>query len=53
MLKPNIIIQITVIFIWAPSNCKSKMAIRFYILIYNAPQYIRYISSSQLTLHDY
>jgi len=26
MLKHNIIIQIKAIFIWAPSNCKSKMA---------------------------
>ena len=26
MLKHNIIVEITVIFVWAPSNCKSKMA---------------------------
>ena len=26
MIKRNIIIQITIIFIWAPSNCKSNMA---------------------------
>ena len=39
MLQHNIIIQITVIFIWARSNCKSNMAISFCILIYTAPQY--------------
>ena len=27
---------------WAPSNCKSNMAIRFGILIYTALQYIRH-----------
>jgi len=28
MLKHNIIIQITVIFIWEPSDCKTNMATR-------------------------
>jgi len=42
MFKHNIIIQITMIFMWAPSNCKSNMAIRFCILIYTALQYIRH-----------
>ena len=53
MLKHNIIIQITVIFIWTPSNCKSNMALRFCIIIYTAPQYIRYISRLQQTRYDY
>ena len=47
MLKHNITIQITVIFVWAPTNCKSKTAIRFCTLIYTAPQYITNISGLQ------
>lgn len=53
MLKHNVIIQITAIFVWVPTNCKSKMAIRFCVLIYTAPQYIWHISSVQLTRYDY
>ena len=30
MLKNNIINKITVIFIWAPNKCKSKMAMSFH-----------------------
>jgi hypothetical protein len=53
MLQNNIIIQITVIFIRARSNCKSNMAIGFCIHIYTAPPYIRYTSSLQQTRYDY
>jgi len=55
MLEHNIIIQITVIFIEvrAPRNWKSYMAVRFCILIYTAPENIRYISSLQQTRYDY
>jgi hypothetical protein len=53
MLKHNIIIQITVIFIWAPSDYNSNMAIRCCILIYISLQYIMYISSLQQTRYDY
>ena len=53
MLKKNIIIQITVIFTGAPSNWKFYTAIGFCILIYTAPEYIRYISSLQQTRYDY
>ena len=45
MLQHNIRNQITVIFVWAPSNRK--------LLIYTAPQYIRYILSLQQTRHGY
>jgi len=53
MLEHHIIIQIAVIFIWTLSNCKYKMAILLYILVYTAPQYVRYISSLQQTRYDY
>jgi len=55
MLEHNIITQITVIFIWvrAPSNWKSCVVISFCILIYTAPEYIKYISSLQQTRYDY
>ena len=48
----NIIIEKTLIFIWAPRNCKSKIAVNVCILIFTVCNYIKYIPSLPQILDD-